>query len=678
MSGKIKYSQYPKTKIDTVTDNWHGNKINDDFRWLEDQESKETRLWIDEQMKHTKSVLSDYCQLDIIESRLKELSDIEQQRIPITRSNKQYFMKKQVGENLFHIWMKDLETGVEKKIVDASSLSEDETMSIQIGEISKDGRLMIYLTRDGGADENAMIFFDLETLKETGYTLPETRFSSFCLTNDCKYLWYSMHDKETGPRLCVQDLSKPFEKHNVVFGDQYDMEKIIGCDLSESNDQIIVSVYHGCSSRVEQWHAFLNTDKPEFKEVTAGIDSKFHGFFAGDDLFVQTDYNAPNWKILKIDLEQHPDEWEVVISEKDYPMETVTAACSHIFCNYLKDVNTQIHQYTISGELVRQVELPGLGSTSHIVGKWNSDQAFYVFTSFNYSNSVFEYSPSTGVSSLWSKAEVPFNADEFEVNQVWYESKDSTKVPMFLFHKKGLKKDGQRPVFLTGYGGFNVSLTPVFSALSTFWAEKDGVYAMPALRGGGEFGQNWHEAGMKEKKQNVFDDFHAAAEWLIDNGYSSKGKISISGGSNGGLLMGAAITQRPDLYKAALCSYPLLDMLRFQNFLVGRFWVGEYGCAENEEDFHYIKDYSPYHQVDESVKYPAIMFISGDLDTRVDPLHARKMAALMQTKVKDDSNPYLLHYDTKAGHVPGMPLDITVRNMAEKLGFLYWQLDEEL
>jgi prolyl oligopeptidase len=322
---------------------------------------------------------------------------------------------------------------------------------------------------------------------------------------------------------------------------------------------------------------------------------------------------------------------------------------------------------------MRDIAFPAIGSVSGVSGEWQSDEAFFAFSSFHIPTTIYRYDVAKGSQEVWARLEVPINTDTFEVKQVWYESKDKAKVPMFVVHAKGIKLDGSNPTLLTGYGGFNVSLTPGFSARAALWVERGGVYAVPNLRGGGEFGEEWHKAGMLGKKQNVFDDFIAAAEWLIKNGYTKPSKLAISGGSNGGLLVGAALTQRPDLCQAVVCSYPLLDMVRYHKFLVAKFWIPEYGSSEEPEQFKYIHAYSPYHQVKPSTKYPAVLFITGDSDTRVDPLHARKMAALLQSATGSEK-PVLLHYDTKAGHSGGRPVSKQIEDLTDELSFLFWQL----
>jgi prolyl oligopeptidase len=404
------------------------------------------------------------------------------------------------------------------------------------------------------------------------------------------------------------------------------------------------------------------------------LPANFEGDVEAGHLYLRTNWQAPNSRIVDIDLASPGrDHWRTIVPEGPSAIESFSLAGGKLFVRYLDNVSTRIGVFDPTGKLVREIKFPALGTAGGMTGRWSSDEAFYTFASFAQPTTIYRYNTSTGNQEEWARINVPIATDQIEVKQVWYQSKDKTRIPMFLVYKKGLKLDSNRPTYLTGYGGFNLSLTPSFSALAAYWAENGGVFAQPGLRGGGEFGEKWHRAGMLENKQNVFDDFIGAAEWLISNHYTRSSRLAIGGGSNGGLLVGAALTQRPDLFQAVVCSFPLLDMVRYQNFLVARFWVPEYGSSEDAKQFPYILKYSPYHNVKKGVKYPAVLLISGDSDTRVAPLHARKMAALLQASTGSD-RPILLHYDTKAGHSGGLPVTKQIDNLTDELSFLFWQL----
>jgi len=420
----------------------------------------------------------------------------------------------------------------------------------------------------------------------------------------------------------------------------------------------------------------LTTGEP-IKPVVKDIDARFYGWIVDDKLFLQTNWNAPNNKILLVDL-NNPDQqnWTEIVPESDAVIEGFSLAGGKLFVNYLENVVSSVKVFNVDGTHIRDIAFPSLGSVSSVGGRWASNEAFFVYNSFHVPTTIYRYDVETGDQQIWDQLKVPVNTDIVAVEQVWYESKDGTKVPMFVVHPKDIELDGSIPTLMTAYGGFNASMTPFFSAFAVMWVEKGGAFAIPNLRGGGEFGEKWHKAGMLENKQNVFDDFIAAAEWLIAKGYTSPSKLAIMGGSNGGLLVGAALTQRPDLYKAVVCTYPLLDMIRYHNFLVARFWVSEYGSSEDAEQFKYLLDYSPYHNVKEGTEYPSVLFITGDADTRVAPLHARKMTALLQAKTGSD-NPVLLLYDTKAGHSGGMPVSKQIEDATDELQFILWQLEIE-
>jgi prolyl oligopeptidase len=388
---------------------------------------------------------------------------------------------------------------------------------------------------------------------------------------------------------------------------------------------------------------------------------------------MRTNWQAPNGRILAVDLRNPArDNWRQVIPESSAAMEGFSLAGGKLFVNYLEDVHSRVRIFEPGGKPVRDIRFPALGTVSSVTGQWTSPETFFQFESFHLPETIYRYHAATGRQQIWAQSNMPIRTDDLELKQVWYESKDRTKIPMFLLHRRGIKLDGSNAAFLTGYGGFNVSMTPEFSPTAVLWAEKGGVFALPNLRGGGEFGDRWHRAGMLANKQNVFDDFIAAAEWLVKEGYTRPARLAISGRSNGGLLMGAALTQRPDLFRAVICGYPLLDMVRYHTFLVARWWVPEYGSSEDPAQFKSIYAYSPYHRVKPGTRYPAVLFVTGDSDTRVAPLHARKMAALLQASGSE--RPVLLDYDTRAGHSRGMPVSRQIEDLTDQLSFLLWQL----
>jgi prolyl oligopeptidase len=463
-------------------------------------------------------------------------------------------------------------------------------------------------------------------------------------------------------------------KDQVIFGQNLGKDKILALQLSEDGAFLVYSVIFGSGSEQNEVYVQNVKENGTVQTAVSGEKSLFYPSLAGNRLFIQTNWKAPQWRVFSADLATPQREhWREVVPEGDIHLEATAASGGKLICQYTHNASSELKVFSADGKFESAIALPSLGSVSATSGRWESPELFYYFESFNSPPSIFRYDVKSAKSQIWAKQEVAFDAASMEVEQVWYASKDKTRIPVFLFHKKGLKLDGSNPLLLTGYGGFDASETPSYRPLDVLWVERGGILADVNLRGGGEFGEGWHRAGMFEKKQNVFDDFFAAAEFLVAQKYTSTSKLAIIGGSNGGLLMGAAITQRPELFGAVVCAYPLLDMLRYQKFLDGAYWVSEYGSADNPEQFKYLYAYSPYHRVADGTKYPATLFVTGDGDTRVAPLHARKMAARLQAASRSD-HPILLLYDTKSGHSGGRPVKKTVEEYTDILSFLLWQL----
>ncbi|HYP28324.1 MAG TPA: prolyl oligopeptidase family serine peptidase [Blastocatellia bacterium] len=663
----------PKTRVDNVTETLHGTTITDPYRWLEDKDSPETRAWLKAQNEYTDSMLSAFPGRDRIRQRLTELLKIDTIGVPTERGGRYFFTKRSVSQNQPVIYVRNGLNGKDEVLIDPNSMSEDQTTSVNIQDISDDGKLLVYGVRQGGKDEVALFLLDVDTRKQLADRLPEARYFGISMKPDKSGFYYTRFGKE-GSRVHYHAMGADPSKDEQVFGEGYGPGQIISADLSDDGRWLILSVSHGSSGdKIDLFMKDVANNgpiKPIVKDVSAG----FSGEVVGDQLYLATDWEAPNGRVLLVDLKNpERDKWKTVIPEGKSVMTGFSLVGGKLFASYLDNVASQVKVFEPSGKHVRDITLPSIGSASAVYGRWNSDEAFFTFNSFARPTTIYRYQVSTAKQDVWARINVPVKGDDIEVKQVWYESKDKTRIPMFIIHKKGIKLDGNRPTLLYGYGGFNVNMTPSFSARAAFWAESGGVFAMPNLRGGGEFGETWHKAGMLDKKQNVFDDFIAAAEWLIQNKYTGTSKLAISGGSNGGLLVGAAMTQRPDLFQAVVCSVPLLDMVRYHQFLVARFWVPEYGSSEDPQQFKFIHAYSPYHRVKAGTKYPAVMFVTGDADTRVDPLHARKMTALMQAATASD-RPVLLHYDTKAGHSGGLPINKVIDDLTDEMSFLFWQL----
>jgi prolyl oligopeptidase PreP (S9A serine peptidase family)/Tol biopolymer transport system component len=663
----------PETRRDPIVEQLHGVLVEDPYRWLEDQEAPATRAWIAAQNAYTERVIAPLPGKDAIRRRLTELLKIDSVSVPFARGGRLFFSKRSRHQNLSVLYVRKTEGGADEVLVDPHALSPDQTVSVTFQDVSQDGKTLVYGVRQGGQDEVELRILDVDTLQHLKDRLPRARYSGVSLTNDKKALYYS-RQTPSGPRVFVHRLGGDPAADEQIFGEGYGPEKLISAALSDDGRYLRISVAHGSAARKSELYVQDLQKQTPMRPIVNDIDAAFGGPMASGRLFLRTNWNAPNWRVLAVDLENSAREnWREIVKESRAVITGVSVAGGRLFVSTLENVQSRLRVHLPDGTLLREVPLPSIGSVGGVSGDWDRDEAFFSFSSLARPSTIYRYVPSSGRSEVWARQDVPVNSDDVEVRQVFYASKDGTRIPMFVAHKRGLAKDGQRPALLTGYGGFNLSQNPGFSARAAFWIENGGVYALPNLRGGGEFGEDWHKAGMLANKQNVFDDFIAAAEWLIASGYTAPEKLVISGGSNGGLLVGAALTQRPELFRAVVCSYPLLDMLRYHKFMVAGYWVPEYGSAEDAGQFRVLRAYSPYHRVKDGGKYPAVLFITGDGDTRVAPLHARKMAARLQA-ASGSERPVLLRYDTKAGHSGGMPVDKTIADSTDEMRFLFGQV----
>jgi prolyl oligopeptidase len=670
----------PETRRDSIVEKIHGISVTDPYRWLEDQNSPETRAWIDEQNKYTQSFLDQVAAREDIRVRYTELLRVDDISLPGQASDKFFFQKRNADQDLRVICMRKGLDGEDQVLVDPHDMSSDHTTSAHIVSYSDKGELLAYGIRKGGEDEVAIKIMDTDSKTELPDSMPRGRYFGMSFSPDLKGYYYTKFT-EKGSRVYFHSMGTSLKSDKLIFGEGYDPSMIIYAGLTESGKYLIANVLYGASRDKTDIFIWETGSKKPFMPVVKGIDASFFANEFNDELFIITNWKAPRYRIMHVLVNKiidGPENWKELIPEGEGIIEnSSTISNGQLLVITLENVSSKASLYDIKGVFQEEIKLPSLGTITGVSGRENSNLLFYSFTSFHISATSYLRNMETGEQKLWSELEVPVNQDEIEVKQVWYTSKDGTQIPMFIVHKKDLKLNGKNPVYLTGYGGFNVSLSANFTETAVIMAENGGVFALPNLRGGGEFGEEWHKAGMLEKKQNVFDDFYAAAEWLIENKYTNPNKIAIRGGSNGGLLVGAALTQRPELFKAVVCTYPLLDMLRYHQFLVARWWVPEYGSSEDPEQFKYILEYSPYHNVTEGKKYPATLFMTGDSDTRVDPLHARKMVALMQY-ASDGSTPMLLHYDTKAGHSGGGSLTKTIDDATTAFSFVVWQLDMKI
>jgi len=663
----------PPTQVENVTDDYFGTKVTDPYRWLEDQNSSATRKWIDDENSYTDGMLNSLPGLDALKTRLAKFLKVDAAGLPIERGGRYFFSKRRADQDQASLFVRRGITGADELLVDPATLATDHRSTVILEDISLDGKLIAYAVRKGGEDETTPHLLDVDTGYELSDALPRALYFGLSLTPDGKGIYYAKMLPE-GSRVFFHRMGTNSSTDQMIFGQGYDTGVIITCDLSEDGHYLAIEVSYGAAAtKTEIWIKDLAHDSP-IHPLVKDIDGRFDEAFAGDNLILTTNWNAPKNRVLWVDL-NHPEKenWKVAVPESDGVIEMVTAANGMLVVGYSQDASTRLSVFTPAGKLVREIPLPAIGSVYGLSTRWGSSEAFFTFSTYTVPQAIYRYDFTKAGSAVWWQPQIPFDAKDYAVDQVWFTSKDGTRVPMFIVHKKGIKLDGTHPALLTGYGGFDVAEQPSFSATAAAWVEAGGVFADASLRGGSEFGEDWHKAGMLGNKQNVFDDFIAAAEYLEKSGYTSPSRLAISGGSNGGLLVGAALTQRPDLFRAVVCAFPLLDMLRYQKFLVAKWWVPEYGSSDDPKQFPYLLAYSPYQNVKKGVAYPAVLFLTGDSDTRVAPLHARKMAALLQANAAPD-RPILLHYDTHAGHSGGTPASQQVTDSARIIAFLEWQL----
>ena len=666
----------PKTEVNEVKDLVQGVEIIDPYRWLEDQNSPATRSWIDAQNAYTDSLLSKTDGREKMKQRINALVRIDSMGAPTVRNGRYFFFRRLADQDQGSICMRNGLQGKDEVLIDPLPLSPDHTMSVTLSAISRDGSLLVYSVRRGGEDELSPHIFDVNARKDLADQLPKARYDEIVILPDKSGLYLSKVTAD-GPRIFFHKIGSDSSKDIEIFGKGYGPEKGIGADVSEDGRYLAITVFYGSGSSKTEVYVQDLANKGPITPIVNDVSAAFYGQVAGDKMYMRTNWKAPKWRIVEVDL-KHParDQWREVVPESDAVMAGFSTVGGLLAVRVTQNVISRVRLLEPNGKLVREITPPTVGTVTGLNGLWSSKEAFFAFTSFHIPTTIYRYDVASGKQQVWFQAKVPVESAKYEVKQVWYTSKDGTRVPMFLAHAKNLKLDGANPVLLTGYGGFNSSSTPGFSFYAAAWLASGGVYAVANLRGGGEFGEEWHHAGMLDKKQNVFDDFIAAAEWLIQNKYTNPSRLAIRGGSNGGLLVGAALTQRPDLFGAVICTYPLLDMIRYQNFLVAKYWVPEYGSSDDPAQFKYLYAYSPYHHVKAGTKYPPVLLITGDSDTRVAPLHARKMTALLQASTAS-GKPILLHYDTKAGHSGGLPVSKQVDETSDELMFLMWQLGVE-
>ncbi|SHG84545.1 prolyl oligopeptidase family serine peptidase [Winogradskyella jejuensis] len=680
--------QYPETtKVDHV-DTYFGEEVKDPYRWLEDDRSEETEDWVKRQNAVTQDYLANIPYREKLKERLSKLWNYEKVGAPFIEGDYTYFYKNDGLQNQYVIYRykNDADPSTAEVFLDPNTFKEDGTISLGGTSFSKDGKILAYSISEGGSDWRKILVMDVESKKIVEDTLVDIKFSGMSWYKN-EGFYYSSYDKPEGSELSAKTdqhkvyyhkLGTPQSEDELIYGGTPEQKhRYIYGGVTEDDRYLIITPRVSTSGN-KLLIKDLTKPNSDFVTILDHTDSDSNIIEnVGSKLYIMTNLNAPNQKIVTVDANNPtPENWVDFIPETENVLSPSTGG-GYFFAEYMVDAVSKVLQYDYDGKLVREIELPGVGSAGGFGAKKEDKELYYSFTNYVTPGSIYKYDIEKGTSELFRKPEIDFNPEDYESNQVFYTSKDGTKVPMIITHKKGLELNGKNPTILYGYGGFNISLTPSFSITNAIWMEQGGIYAVPNLRGGGEYGKAWHDAGTQQKKQNVFDDFIAAAEYLIENNYTSSDYLAIRGGSNGGLLVGATMTQRPDLMKVALPAVGVLDMLRYHTFTAGAGWAYDYGTAEDSKEmFEYLKGYSPVHNVKNGTSYPATMVTTGDHDDRVVPAHSFKFAAELQAKQTGD-NPTLIRIETDAGHGAGTPVSKTIEQYADIYGFTLFNMGFE-
>ncbi len=676
----------PKAKVQAVEETLHGHKIVDPYRWLEDAKSAETQAWAEQQMAYTRSLLDPLPGRLQIHERLQQLLSIGTINAPQIAGKYYLYTKRQGMQNQPVLYVRENVEGKDRALVDVNGLAADGTVALDWWYPSDDGKYVAYGTSPSGSEESTLHVIETATGKMLPDTIERTRFSSLAWKKDNSGFYYTRHPKKGEVpegeevyhvKVFYHALGADPAKDPLIFGEGRKAQDIPQVTLPDDSDRwLLITVFEGWA-KSEMYLQDLKAGTPPV-EITTGKTFLYSGEIYKDKLYITTNEDAPRYRVFVADAANPKrNQWKELIPQSDAVLQGAAVFGGKFFAQYEKNASSLLKTYGLDGKPSAEIPLPGIGTVYGSGGKHDRNEIFYAFHSYVVPPSIYRFDTTSGKSDVWAKVDAPIDASAYDVKQVWYNSKDATRVPMFVVHRKGIALNGKNPTLLTGYGGFNVSETPRFIASLYVWLEHGGVYALANLRGGAEFGEDWHRAGMLDKKQNVFDDFISAAEFLISEKYTDRDHLAIQGGSNGGLLMGAAFTQRPDLFRAVVCQVPLLDMLRYQNFQIAKLWIPEYGSSEDPKQFEWLYAYSPYHHVKEGTEYPSILFMTADTDTRVDPMHAKKMAALMQAKAKNGASkerPILLRIETKAGHGAGKPVTKQIEELTDVYSYLFWQL----
>jgi prolyl oligopeptidase len=676
---------YPATRKTDTVDDYNGAKVADPYRWLEDDNAPETRTWVEAQNKLTVSYLQQIPELPAIRARLTRLWNYERFGVPFKEGGRYFFIRNDGLQNQGVLYtMKSLDAEPQV-LLDPNKLSGDGTVALAGYAISEDGNLMAYALSTAGSDWRQWRVRDVRTGQDLPDLVQWSRFSGASWTRDGKGFFYSRFDEPKKEnefkgslffqKLFYHRLGTPQSADELVYHRADQKEWTFNGTVTDDGRYLVITVNQGTDTRNRVFYRDLQKLGSAVEELLTDFDADYTFIDNDGPLFwFRTDLNAPRGRVIAIDIRK-PERanWKEIIPQAAETLQAVGMVHDQFIGIYLKDAHSQVKLFSRDGVLARELDLPGIGTVSGFGGRRSDTETFYSFSGFTVPGTIYRLDLAGGQSSLFREPKVDFRPNDFETHQVFYQSRDGTRVPMFIAHRKGLKQNGSNPALLYGYGGFNISLTPAFSLANLVWMELGGVYAQPTLRGGGEYGEDWHRAGMKLNKQNVFDDFIAAAQWLVDNRYTRPKRLAISGGSNGGLLVGATLNQRPDLFGAALPAVGVMDMLRFNKFTAGWSWTSDYGSPENPDEFKALFAYSPLHNIRPGTRYPATLITTADHDDRVVPAHSFKYAASLQA-AQAGRAPILIRIETRAGHGAGKPTSKIIEEAAQRIAFLVHEL----
>jgi prolyl oligopeptidase len=676
----------PKAKIAPVEDTVQGHKIIDPYRYLENSSDPDTQQYVEQELAYTRSLLDPLPGRDKINARLSQLIPIGTVGTPQMGGKYYFYTRREGNQNQPILYVRESLNGSDRVLVDVNKMSTDGTVALDWWFCSDDGKYVAYGTSASGSEESTLHLVESATGNVLPDSIERTRFASVAWKKDSSGFYYTRHPKKGDVpageevyhvKVFYHSIGSEPAKDPLIFGEGRQAQDIPTVNLSEDDRWLLITVFEGWT-KAEMYLQDLASKNPPI-EMTTGKNFLYGADIYKGKLYITTNEDAPHYRVFVTDATNPKREnWRELVPQSDAVLQGASVTGGKLFAQYEHNATCELKLFALDGKKLEDIPMPAIGDVPSIGGRWDRDEVFFGFQSFTVPPSVYRYDLKIRSTALWAKVDAPsIDPSAYDVEQVWYTSKDGTRVPMFIVSKKGVEKTGKNPTLLTGYGGFNISLKPTFNRPMYLWMEHGGIYAVANLRGGSEFGEDWHRAGMLEKKQNVFDDFIAAGEFLTAQKYTDRDHLGIYGGSNGGLLMGAMITQRPDLFRAIVCAVPLLDMLRYQNFQIAKLWIPEYGSAEDPKQFEWLYAYSPYHHVKPGKEYPAILFMTGDTDTRVDPMHAKKMAALMQAEAKNGASkerPILLRIETKAGHGQGKPVTKQIEENTDMYSFLFWQL----